>query len=779
MNKKYLIYVFVLFFIFLWVDKLGKERTESLFRSAGEPRRIYESKISIWDKDKKIARLVANNLEEMEENNWLISDIQEALFYRNYEPYVEVEANSAKYNDLMETLEFSGPFTAITKDDIVAKTMRAFWTKKSQLLFFPDSVNLKNLDVDITGEDVLFETNEDNVIMIGQWHAKLLESEENPFIEGGLAVYNTQNGIITAQSKDWGEDKKPQSLIAANREPIFKSLGVPQLSPPGKPTFRTKNWRISSEILEAKSKDKVAYLSDNVLIEEIIQDNPRKIKANNVEYYWNPGYFNFEKNITFEEKDKVINARSGFFDKNNDYFKLEGPILIEMKDNFFDEGALPMININELVEVTKDPDKYFFEGGFSWAEGDVFLGGENGEWDPKLEQLTIKESAEYSNEEFQVFSTSARANSNLVKFLGKSTLDYGEIFKGEVQNLKYEKQLETITSGPLKGIIDGNEIIALSLRKKINENSWSLTESKITLNKNLYLESKTLELNTEEKSGETTIGSKVKINNLEILTKNINFKWDPVMLECIRDCQIQDNIWVGMSEKITVKEEDTYEISNLNAQSKEGWLGVEERVSIKTKQLFSKNSLWNMEYPKIIHPDWTIEGIAGRMKEDSSEIMITGEVSIKNIKEKRDAFGEKWSWSKDKDTSTLEGYPRIIGEKDELLAEKLIKIENFWHGLGPIQWNYHGNSETTLSSKDVFEEDGGYRFEKDIKMQHEEVNVYADYAKARTNAENIIFYGNVVVKYKDGNIIEGDRFVWDLLIGKGTIENASGNITID
>ena len=46
------------------------------------------------------------------------------------------------------------------------------------------------------------------------------------------------------------------------------------------------------------------------------------------------------------------------------------------------------------------------------------FGGKNGEWDPKLEQLTIKESAEYSNEDFQVLSTSVRANSNLVKFLG-------------------------------------------------------------------------------------------------------------------------------------------------------------------------------------------------------------------------------------------------------------------------------------------------------------------------------------------------------------------------
>ena len=769
----------IFIFMFAWIDKLGKERTESLFESTGEPRRIYESKISIWDKDKKIARLIANNLEEMQENSWLISDIQEALFYRNYEPYVEVEAKSAKYNDLMETLEFSGPFTATTKDDIVAKTMRAFWTKKSQLLFFPDSVNLKNLDVDITGEDVLFETNEDNVIMIGQWHAKLLESEENPSIEGGLAVYNTQNGIITAQSRNWEKDKKPQSLIAANREPIFKSLGVPQLSPPGKPTFRTKNWRISSEILEAKSKDKVAYLSDSVLIEEIVQKNPRKIKANNVEYYWNPGYFNFTKNVTFEENNKTINAESGFFDKNNDYFKLEGPVLIEMKDNFLDEGSLPIISITRLVEVTKDPDRYLFDGGFSWVEGDIFFGGKNGEWDPKLEQLTIKESAEYSNKDFQVLSTSVRANSNLVKFLGKSTLSYGELFQGEVQNLKYEKELDAISSGPLKGNIDENEIIALSLRKKINEDLWSLTESKITLNKNLHLESKILDLDTKEKLGTTSMESKVKINNLEIIAKNINFGWSPLMLECNDNCQIEDSTWVGNSEKITVKEENTYEIFNLNAESKKGWLGVEEKVSIETKRLVSKESLWEMETPKLNHPHWTIEGLLGKMREDSSQITITGKVSIKNTKEKRNAFGERWSWSKDKNTTTLEGYPRILGEKDELLAEKLIKIENFWEGLGPIQWTYYGDNETTLLSEGVFEEDGGYRFEKNIEMEHKDVNVYADYAKVRTNAENIIFYGNVVVKYKDGNIIEGDRFVWDLLIGKGTIENAFGNIAID
>ena len=113
------------------------------------------------------------------------------------------------------------------------------------------------------------------------------------------------------------------------------------------------------------------------------------------------------------------------------------------------------------------------------------------------------------------------------------------------------------------------------------------------------------------------------------------------------------------------------------------------------------------------------------------------------------------------------------------MAEKLIKIENFWEGLGPIQWIYYGDNETTLVSEGVFEEDGGYRFEKNIEMEHKDVNVYADYAKVRTNAQKKKKYGNVMVKYKDGNIIEGDRFVWDLLIGKGTIENAFGNIVID
>ena len=762
-----------------WLNGLGKEKTKSLFTSSGEPRRIYESKISIWDQDKKIARIIANSLEETKENNWFISDIQEALFYRNYEPYVEVEARSAKYNDLMETLEFSGPFTAMTKDDIVAKTMRAFWTKRSQLLFFPDSVNLKNFDVDITGDDVLFETNEDNVVMIGQWHAKLLQSEGEPSVEGGLAVYNTQNGIITAQSKNWAKDKKPQSLISANREPLFKSLGIPQLSPPGKPTFRTKAWRISSEILEAKSKDKVAYLADNVLIEEMVQENPRKIKATKVEYYWNPGYFNFKESMTFEENNKTIDAQSGFFDKNNDYFKMEGPISIEMKENFLDEGSLPTISINRLVEVTKDPDRYLFDGGFSWVEGDIFLGGENGEWNPKLEQLTIKESAEYLNKEFRVSSNSVRATSNLVKFLGKSTLEYGETFTGEVQNLKYEKKLNNITSGPIKGSIDENEIIALSLKKEMNQDLWDLTEAKITLNKELYLQTKILELDTKEKMGQTQIESKVKINDLEIVSKNINFGWNPIMLECNEDCQIEDETWIGNSKKVIIAEENNYEISSLVAKSKKGWLGVEEKISIETKNIYSKNSTWEMESPKIIHPEWTIEAFSGKMKEDSSEITLTEEVVVNNIKEKKEAFGEKWTWSKYKNTSTLEGYPKIKGKKDELFAEKLIKIDNFWQGLGPVRWKHYGDTETNLSSQDVFEEDGGYRFEKDIKMKHKDVDVYADYAQVRTNAENIIFYGNVLVKYKDGNIIEGDRFIWDLLLGKGTIENASGNIDID
>ena len=86
----------------------------------------------------------------------------------------------------METLEFEGPFSAKTNDGITARTMRALWTKKSQLLFFPDSVNLKNEDIDITGEDVLFETNEDNVLLIGRWHAKLLKSPEDSMVSSSF-----------------------------------------------------------------------------------------------------------------------------------------------------------------------------------------------------------------------------------------------------------------------------------------------------------------------------------------------------------------------------------------------------------------------------------------------------------------------------------------------------------------------------------------------------------------------------------------------------------------
>ena len=144
MVKKYLIYTLLLFFSFIWINNLGKQKTKSLFESTGEPRRIYESRITIWDQERQIAKIITNSLEETKENLWLIKDITEAIFYRNYEPYVEVDSKSAKYNDLMETLEFEGPFSAKTNDGITAKTMRALWTKKSQLLFFPDSVNLND-----------------------------------------------------------------------------------------------------------------------------------------------------------------------------------------------------------------------------------------------------------------------------------------------------------------------------------------------------------------------------------------------------------------------------------------------------------------------------------------------------------------------------------------------------------------------------------------------------------------------------------------------------------
>ena len=779
MHKKYIFIIIFLFFITIWINKIGQKETQLLFAIKGEPRRIYESKITIWDQERQIAKIITNNLEETKENLWLIKDITEAIFYRNYEPYVEVDSESAKYNDLMETLEFQGPFSAKTNDGIVARTMKALWTKKSQLLFFPDSVSLKNLDIDITGEDVLFETNEDNVLLIGRWHAKLLKSPEDPHVEGGLAVYNTQNGIITAQSKNWDEDKRPQALITANREPVFKSLGIPQLSPPGKPTLKIKNWDISAEILQAKSKDYVAYLSENVKIEEKSSKNPRKITADNVEYYWNPGYFNFEKNITFEEDDKILKADSGFFNKNNEYLKLNGPASMQMQKNFFDTGGLPFLNINGLLEVTQDPKKYLLQGGFSWSEGAVFIGGENGEWDPNLEQLKINGSAEYKNNDFKTFSQAARINSELVKFLGNSQLSYKEIFEGEVQNLNYQKELKLIRSGPLKGSIDENEIIALSLSTQTDKNIFDLTEARISLNKNLHLESKTLQLDTDEKTGISPLSTKVLVKDLELNGDKINFQWGPVSLHCSESCTIENTTWIGEMQKITINADNEYSIDGLQMTSKKGWLGVLENIIITTGKVFSDDHFWEMNKPEIKHPEWTIKGELGSMKEDSSQMSIVGNVLIENEAEKRKAYGEKWQWSKDEDASTLEGYPRIEGEKDQLFANKLIKVNDFWEALGPISWEYNNNTKTKISSDSALEEDGGYKFEGNVTMKHQDVHVNANYAKVRTNAENIIFYDDVIVQYKDGNILKGDRFVWDLIAEKGTIEKAQGSISID
>ena len=75
-----------------------------------------------------------------------------------------------------------------------------------------------------------------------------------------------------------------------------------------------------------------------------------------------------------------------------------------------------------------------------------------------------------------------------------------EIFEGEVQNLNYQKELNLIRSGPLKGHIDNNRIIALSLSTETDKSLFDLTEARISLNKDLEIESKTLQLNTYEKT---------------------------------------------------------------------------------------------------------------------------------------------------------------------------------------------------------------------------------------------------------------------------------------
>ena len=72
MVKKYLIYTLLLFFSFIWINNLGKQKTKSLFESTGEPRRIYESRITIWDQERQIAKIITNNLEETKENSMFI-----------------------------------------------------------------------------------------------------------------------------------------------------------------------------------------------------------------------------------------------------------------------------------------------------------------------------------------------------------------------------------------------------------------------------------------------------------------------------------------------------------------------------------------------------------------------------------------------------------------------------------------------------------------------------------------------------------------------------------
>ncbi|MBC8514818.1 hypothetical protein H8D30_03045 [bacterium] len=756
-----------------WGNDVGADAVLDLFQPGGSPRMARVISVSLWDDNKKVAKLDAQTVVERGTNQFDLEGIENALFYRHYEPYVTLSAPGAIYDDAAESLQFRGPFTATTTDGIVATSESALWTRRSRILAFPRPVSIATDDVLIEGTRILFDTEDDRVVMTGPWHILLRAGTNRPSLSGGGAIYNTQEKVLLVREVvELGEVWDP-AIATAKREPLFRALGP--MAPPGRPHLRSRDWDLGATLFTVDVLSGGARMTGGMDIGLGGQDDRESLTAPRGEFWWEAGYADLEGPVVWDKGVRHAEGDRAFLDRDKDEVRLEGNVTLFPGEGVLENEGEPYLSAGK-TEIESDPEIFRASEGFIWEEGMTLVAGDSVVWFPEENRLVLEGGITYLSRETTLETDALRLSRESARFAGEGRFSQGDLV-AQGQDGVLNRNTDALTLRNATGSLDGNPFEATFL-ERLGEKEWSFVGGSISPSENLTLDG---DLQIEESSSTgTVVRGGLSIGEVRVSSDSLSFGWNPATALCSQSCGLDSPQWVGETDWVEASEGASFSTAPISLSRRGDWLGV-GGVSLSSRGVLAEEGNWVLEQPVLSHPDWTVSGEKGRMPEEGDSLTILGQVRIEDNVGKRTVRGERWLWENTTESITVEGNPTIEGEKTMIRCHRLLYKDDLWHGEGPIDW-IHQNEirSTSLQADQLTEEKGGYLLEGNVEMVRGDVTVQAGLARLRTSAETIIFQWDVVVLLKDGTKLSGERFLFDLDEGKGVLDGgASGVVVVD
>lgn len=755
----------------------GRRAADAIFVSSGRPRIAHNASVSLWDADRRVARLGAASITETEPHQYRLTGLRDAVFYRRYDPYVDLEAPGADYHDRRETLRFAGPLIATTRDGITAKSGEALWTRRSALLLFPGEVVVETDEVEIDARAVIFATNEDRIALAGAWEASLLGSADAPALSGGVATYDTEEAVLKAWRHEYGAPPWDPAVETARREAFFRAAGLAPAARGQSPTATSGEWSLTANEITAEARRGVARLAGAVEIEDSGAEEGRTLAAQNGEFWWEPGYLTLEEQVRMDWKGRVATAESGFLDRDEDLLRLDGTVVVAFGKAVLEEGEAPILSAGRL-EVTRDPDHFAASGGFAWYEPPTTVSGQQLGYRPDEDRITLEGDVLYDRGDTRVLAPALRLTPARARFVGSGRVEAGAL-AANAADAELDRAGGGVVLRGVSGALDGRPLEAVRAERADEGAPWRLRDATINPGAGLDLSGTEITADPATASGTASRGASLRAGKVTVSAPLLTFSWDPVAAACPAACAFADGTWAGGGERVDAWAADRFTVTTFSL-AREEWLGAEGEVVVSGAALDAEGGVWALATPLLTHPEWEVAGAAGSMPDDGTSLEIVGGVAVRDFAAERIAFGERWRWQEESDEIVLEGMPRIEGADHDITIGRLVRREGLWEGAGPVAYRHQGEEETRMTAERVREEEGGYRFLGPVAMRRGDLLVEASEARVMTAAGLILFSGAVEVVLENGSQIQGDRFTFDLDAGTGVLEGGvGGEIIVD
>lgn len=760
--------------LLMWLNGHGERASERLFTESGRPRVAREATVSLWDEDKRVARLAAGSITETAPHRYSLDGIEDAVFYRRYDPYVDMSAPGAEWDDRRETLRFFGPFVATTRDDIRLETTTALWTRRSKILLLPEDVTVTTEDVTMDGRLLVFATEEDRFVLLGPWSARLVSGRDAPEIRDGAASYDTEEAVLHARRIPPEVTGWDPAIQTARREPYFREhvMGTGPIRV--QPRVVSGEWVIRADDVVVEARRGVARMEGDLSLED---EGQKTLAAEGAEYWWDPGYLTLEGKVDWRDEGRVATADRGFVDRREDLVRLEGGVVLSFPEPVLEDGDSPVLAA-ERLEVLDEPDRFVATGGFAWHEPPTVVSARELVYHPDDDRLAVEGDVVYDREDTMVMAPSLRLSPERARFVGTGRVAAGPL-EAIATEITVDRDTEGVSMRGVEGTLDGRPLSAAQADRADPDGPWRLRDARLEAGDGLRVEGGEVVADPDASTGTATRDALIAAGEVVVRGATISFGWDPGTATCSSSCRFGDGTWEGPVDGLTARGEEDFEAGAFSL-GREGWLDAEGEVTLRGASLTARGTDWGLDAPAIDHPDWTVEGEVGTLPADGTSLLILGSVVVTDADGRR-AVGERWTWEEESDEVVLEGDPRIEGEDDVMEVARLVRVDGDWRGAGPVSWRHSKDGRETLMTADsVREVRGGYRFLGPVEMRHDEVSVRAAEARVRTEAGLILFSGAVEVVLENGTRAEGDEFVFDLDTGTGVLQGSTGGeIVVD